>query len=80
MHSLGYELLLLPLLLLLRAVDHAALGERDRLAQHVDIADVVGEDQDQRRVEIGALRVGEAAMGLDDRAEGVVGPREIRAG
>ncbi|MEY9477272.1 hypothetical protein ABH981_001485 [Bradyrhizobium ottawaense] len=53
---------LLLLLLLLLTVDHAALGKLDRLTQHIDLADMVGEDQHQRRIEIGALLLGEPAM------------------
>jgi hypothetical protein len=62
-------LLLLLLLLLLAGIEHAPLGQRDRLAQHVEIADVIGEDQHQRRIEIGALLVAQAAMRLDDGAK-----------
>src|SRR6185437_6705331 len=34
---------LLLLLLLLARVEHAALGQRNRLAQHLDVADMIGE-------------------------------------
>src|SRR3954468_11010070 len=77
--SFGGSLLLLLLLLLL-AVDHAPLGEENRLPQHDDIADMVGEDQHQRRVEVRALLVGEATMRLHNGAKGVVGSREVGAG
>ena len=72
-------MLLLLLLLLLAGIEHPPLGERDRLVQHVDIADVIGEHQNQRGVEIGALLVAQAAMRLDDGAECVVGFGEIRS-
>src|SRR5277367_996447 len=68
-----FILLLLLLLLLLAGVDHAPLGEFNRLAQHVEIADMIGEDQNQRGIEIGALFVAQAAMRLDDGAERIVG-------
>jgi hypothetical protein len=48
---------LLLLLLLLARIEHPPLGERDGLVQNGDIADVVGEHENQRRVEIGALFV-----------------------
>jgi hypothetical protein len=41
---------------------------------------VIGEHENQRRVEIGALLVVQAAMRLDDGAERVVGPGKIRSG
>jgi hypothetical protein len=43
------------------------------------IADVIGEHENQRRVEIGALLVAQAAMRLDDGAERVVGLGKIRS-
>ena len=64
--------LLLLLLLLLTGVGHAPLGKHDRLAQDVEVADMIGEDQHQRRVEIGALLVAQSAMRLDDGAKGVI--------
>ncbi len=66
------------LLLLLARVEHPPLGERDGLVKHGDIADVVGEHENQRRVEIGALFVAQAAMRLDDGAKRVVRFRKIR--
>ena len=71
--------ILLLLLRLLAGIDHAPPSQRDRLAQHIEIADVIGEYQNQRRIEICALLVAEPAMCLDDRAERIVGPCEIRA-
>src|SRR5260221_13333642 len=73
-------LLLLLLLLLLACVDHPALGKRNRFAQHVEIADVIGENKNQRRIEIGALLVGQSVMRLDDGAKRVVRLGKIRAG
>ena len=70
---------LLLLLLLLARFEHPPLGERDRLAQHVDVADVIGENENQRGVEIGALFVAQAAMRLDDGAKRVVGLGKIRS-
>ena len=49
--------ILLLLLLLLAAIHQPPLGQFDRFAQHLDIADMVGKHQHQRGVEIGALRV-----------------------
>jgi hypothetical protein len=68
---------LLLLLLLLIGCHHAPFRQRDRLAQHADITDVVGEDLNQRRIEIGALRVAQAAMRLDDGAKRIVRFGEI---
>ena len=72
--------MLLLLLLLLARIEHPPLGQRDRLAQHVEIADMIGENQNQRRIEIGALLVAQAAMRLDDGAKRVVGLGKIRTG
>jgi hypothetical protein len=41
---------------------------------------MVGEDQDQRRIEIRALSFGKAAMRFHDGAKGIVGLCEIGAG
>ena len=73
-------MLLLLLLRLLAGIHHAPLRQRDRLPQHIEIADVIGEDQNQRGIEICALLVAEPAMRLDHRAKGVVGFWKIRAG
>src|SRR5450759_4154946 len=80
MTSLSMFIRLLLLLLLLVGVHHPPLRQHDRLAQHIEIADVIGKDQNQRRIEIGALRVGQSAMRLDDSAKGVIRFGEIRAG
>src|SRR5216110_2387526 len=78
MTALGmFVLLLLLLLLLLARIQHPSLGKLDRLAQHVEIADVISEHKNQRGVEIGALRFAEAAMRFHDGAKGVVGLCEI---
>ena len=50
-------LLLLLLLLLLAGIEHPPFGERDGLGQHRYVADMIGEHQNQRGVEIGALRI-----------------------
>jgi hypothetical protein len=63
---------LLLLLLLLAGGQHPPLRQRDRLAQHVKIADMIGQDQDQRGIEIGALFVVQSAMSLDNSAKCVV--------
>jgi hypothetical protein len=55
------DVLLLLLLLLVR-LEQAPFGKRDRLAQNVDVADVIGQDQNQRRIKIGTLFVVEATM------------------
>src|ERR1700743_3814886 len=68
------------LLLLLLLIEYAAFRQRNRLAQNVDVADVVGENENQRGIEIGALRVAEAAMRFHDGAERVVGPGKVRSG
>src|SRR6202795_2070389 len=69
--ELGMFVLLLLLLLLLPAcVQHPPFRQRDRLIQHVDVADVIGKDQHQRRIPIGARFVAQAAMRLDTRAPG----------
>ena len=67
------------LLLLLARIEHPPLGERDGLVEHGDIADVIGEHDNQRRVEIGAPLVAQAAMRLDDGAKRVVGLGKIRS-
>ncbi len=67
-----FEFILLLLLLLLAGVDHSPLGKGNRVAQHVEIADMVSQDQDQRGIEIGALFVIQSAMGLDNSAKCVV--------
>jgi hypothetical protein len=68
---------LLLLLLLLTGVDHASLRKYDRLAQHVEIANMIGQDKHQRRIEIGALLIAQSAMRLDNGAKGVIRLGEI---
>jgi len=70
----------LLLLLLLAGIDHPPSRQGDRFAKHIEIADMIGKDQNQRRIEIGALLIAQSAMGLDDRAKRVVRPCEIRTG
>jgi hypothetical protein len=65
-------LLLLLLLLLLTCIDHPPLRQFDCLAQHIEIADMIGKDKNERGVEIGALRVAQSAMRLDDRAKRII--------
>ena len=65
-------------LILLVGCRHPPLCQLNRLAQHADITDMVGQDQHQRRIEIGTLRLAQAAMGLDDRAKRVIRLGEIR--
>src|SRR5258708_12208453 len=72
--------LLLLLRLLLARIHHPPLCQCNRLAQHVEIADVIGKDQNQRRIEIGALFVAQSAMRLDDGTKPVVRFCKIRAG
>ena len=72
------SMLSLLLLLLLTGVQHPPLRQHDRFAQHAEIADVIGEYQNQRRIEIRTLRVAQAAMGLDDQPIGRVGICKIR--
>jgi hypothetical protein len=74
-NSIPFALLLL--LLLLTCVHHPPLRQRDRLAQHLEIADMIGKDQNQRRIEIGALLVTQSAMRLDDGAKGIIRFGEI---
>jgi len=68
---------LIVLLLLLACVHHSPLGERNRLAQHVEIADMVGENQNQGRIEIGALLITQSAMRFDDGAKCIIRLDEI---
>ena len=49
----------------------------ERFAQHGQIADLVGQQQDQPRIEGAALFVAKALMGIDDGIVDIVGPREI---
>src|SRR5438105_4690580 len=72
--------LLLLLLLLLARVQHASSSQCDRFLEHLDVTDVIGQHQYQRRIEIGALGIAKASMRLDDGAEGVVGFCKVRAG
>src|SRR5437588_5730700 len=76
----AFETYLLLLLLLLGGIEHPPLGECDRFVQHRDIADVIGKDEHQRRIEIRALLVAQAAMRLDDGAKRIVGLCKIRTG
>src|SRR5258708_39274152 len=71
-------LMLLLLLLLLAHFDNSTMRKGNRLAQHVEIADVVRQDQDQRGIEIGALRIADAAMCFDDQPIGGVWIGEVR--
>ena len=71
---------LLLLLLLLAGIEHPPLGKRDGLIKHGDVADVIGENQNERGIEIGALFVAQAAMRLDDGAKRIVGFGKIRSG
>jgi hypothetical protein len=71
---------LLLLLLLLARFQHSSLRQLDCLAQDVEIADVVGENEHQSGVEIGAGFIAQSAMGFDDRTEGIVRLFEVRAG
>jgi hypothetical protein len=71
---------LLLLLLLLAGIGDPALGERQRLAKHIEIADVVGKNQHQRRIQIGALLVAQSTMRLDDGAKRIIRLGEVRAG
>jgi hypothetical protein len=75
-----FEFVLLLLLRLLTGIHHAPLGQRNRLAQHIKLADVIGQYQNQHGIEICALLVAQPAMRLDNRAKRVVGLWEIRAG
>ena len=72
-------ILLLLLLLLLTCIHHSPLRQCDRLAQPVDVADVVGEDQHQCGVEIGALFVAQAAIFKVTAPEARPGPLRPRA-
>src|SRR5438552_5036427 len=55
-------------------------GGAHRLAQDADVADVVGQQQDEPGVDELALLVAQAAMHLDQRLVEVVGGREIELG
>jgi hypothetical protein len=77
MTPVGLFILLLLLLLLLIGIDHAPLGEGDRFTQHIDIADVIGQDQHQRCIKLRALLVAQSAMRLDHSAKGVIRFGEI---
>ena len=54
--------------------------ERQCLAQNRKIADVIGENQDERGVELSALLVGEPPMGFDDEPISGVGIGKTRSG
>jgi hypothetical protein len=71
---------LLLLLLLLAGFQHPSFRQRNRFMQRVYIADMIGKNEDQRRVEIGALRLAQSAMGFDDGAIRIIRLGEIRAG
>src|SRR5579863_1329810 len=73
-------LCLLLLLLLLVSLQHPPFCQFDRLAQDFEIADVIGEDENQCGVEIGARLIAQSAMGLDDRAKSVVRFFKVRTG
>ena len=73
-------MLMLLLLLLLTCVEHPPFRQFDRLAQYTEIADMIGKDQYQRGVKIGALRLGQSAMRFDYGAKGIVRFCEIRTG
>jgi hypothetical protein len=66
------QLLLLLLLLLLTCFNHPPFCQLDRLAQYIEIADMIGQDQNQRGVEIGALRIAQSAMRLDHGAKRII--------
>src|SRR6266568_1531827 len=68
---------LLLLLLLLARIRHSPPRKSDRLAQHVEIANMIGQNQNQRRVEIGALLVTQSAMRFDDGAKRIIRLGEI---
>src|SRR5437588_12785266 len=72
--------LLLLLLLLLVGVGDSSFCQRERLAEHLEIADMIGKNENQRRVEIGALLVAQSAMRLDNGAKRIVRLVKIRAG
>jgi hypothetical protein len=71
---------LLLLLLLLVGLQHPPFCEFDRLAQDFEIADVIGEDENQCGVEIGACLIAQSAMGLEDRTKSVIGLFKVRTG
>src|SRR5437763_13696333 len=71
--------LLLLLLWLLARFQHASSSQCDRFLEHLDVADVIGQHQHQRRIEIGALGVATASMRLDDCAARVAGFCRVRA-
>ena len=64
--------MLLLLLLLLTGIGHSPLRQCNGVTEDVDVADMIGEDQHQCRVEIGALLIAQSAMRLDDGAKGVI--------
>ncbi|ANW04929.1 hypothetical protein LMTR13_37185 [Bradyrhizobium icense] len=72
--------MLLLLLLLLARIEHSPGGERDGLLQHTEVTDVIGENENQRRVQIGALFVVQPTMRLNDGTERVVRLGKVRTG
>jgi hypothetical protein len=65
------DLSIIPLRAL--GVADALAGGRHRLREHLGVADVIGEEQDELRVDERALLVGEAAMRRDQPLVEVVG-------
>src|ERR1700727_3937570 len=72
--------LCLLLLLLLARLQHPPFGQFNRLAQDIELAHVIGEDENQRGVKIGARLIAQSAMGLDNHAKGIIRFFKVRAG
>src|ERR1700689_1945528 len=72
--------LCLLLLLLLVGLQHPPFCQFDRLAQDFEIADVIGEDENQCGVEIGARLIAQSPVGLEDRTKSVIGLFKVRTG
>jgi hypothetical protein len=63
---------------LLTCFEYPPLCQRDSFTQNIYIADVIGENEHQRGIEIGALPIAETAVGFDDQPIGGISIGEIR--
>jgi len=70
----------LLLLLLLARFQHPPLCQFDRLTQPIEIANMLAKNENQHGIQIGALIVAQATVGLDDGTKGIIWPFEVRTG
>ena len=52
----------------------------DGFVQHVEVADLVGKDQNEPGIERGALLLRQTSMGLDQHAVGAIGIWQLHTG